>query len=78
MNVTLADTKRHRRRIDEITVLLGAPLRRSVRSYTAGTVLNRTSWDCGCVVDCIERSLDPARAVFQLSTCGEHRKIYQP
>jgi hypothetical protein len=75
MNLTLEATKRLRRRIDEVALVLGLPLRRSMPQPRGAAVLHRTSWDCGCVVDYIDSFLEDRQAVLQWNTCGEHRQI---
>jgi hypothetical protein len=75
MNLTLAAAKRLRQRIDEVTLVLGTPLHRSVRQPSATEVLHRTSWDCGCFVDCVDGYLNDDEAVLRWGTCGEHCPI---
>jgi len=75
MNSALAAAKRLRHRIDEVALVLGPPVHRSLRQPNGTSVLRRTSWDCGCVVDCIDGFPDDRAAVMQWGTCGEHRQI---
>jgi hypothetical protein len=74
--LTLLAAKRLRQRIDEIVLALGFPMRRATHRE-GGTTVHRTSWDCGCVVEYIDRLLDARDGDGGLhwSTCGEHRQI---
>ena len=75
MNLTLEATKRLRQRIDEVALVLGPPLHRSMRQPSGTEVLHRTSWDCGCVVDYVDGFVDDREPVLQWGTCSEHRQI---
>jgi hypothetical protein len=77
MKLTLVATKRLRQRINDVGLVLGSPMRRSAYREGGTAVLHRTSWDCGCVVEYSDRSLDACDgdAALHWSTCGEHRQI---
>ena len=75
MNFTFATTKRLRKRIDQVALALGPPLHRSLLQPSGTEVLQRTSWDCGCVVDYIDGFVADSEPVLRWATCGEHRQI---
>ena len=75
MNFSFATTGRLRRRLDEVALVLGSPLHRSMLQPSGTEVLHRASWDCGCVVDYVDGFVNDCEPALQWYTCSEHHRI---
>jgi hypothetical protein len=74
----LAAVKRLRQRIEEVSGLIGPPLRRPLQQSSPNPILNRTSWECGCVVGYLDRPFDGREPALRWDACGEHRLVAGP
>jgi hypothetical protein len=74
MQFNLAAAKRLRQEINEVAVILGPPIRRSMWRARGATLVRCATWDCGCVVDYIDHFPDDRQAGLHWDACGEHRQ----